>query len=70
MFIKKMYWWAFMANVILLTTKNDVKVKAHYGDPCWSVTLYYFLGVCIFLLYPTSNFWKNFAIFFAYYARI
>jgi len=33
MFIKKMYWWDFMANVILLTTKNDVKVKAHYGDP-------------------------------------
>jgi hypothetical protein len=56
MFIKKMYRWAFIANVILLTTKNDVKVKAHYGDPCWSVTLYYFLGVCIFYCIPLQTF--------------
>ncbi len=36
-------------------------VKAHYGDPLWDVTLYYFVGMWMF---PTSNFWKIFTIFF------
>jgi hypothetical protein len=45
-----------MANVILLTTKNDVKVKAHYGDLRWGVTLYYFLGVCMFDCIPLQTF--------------
>jgi hypothetical protein len=44
-FMKKMYWLAFMANVILLTTKNDVKVKAHYSDPHWGHIIPLFRGV-------------------------
>jgi hypothetical protein len=27
-------------------------VKAHYGDPFWGVTLYYFLGMCMFECIP------------------
>jgi hypothetical protein len=38
-------------------------VKAHYGDLLWNVTLYYFLGMCMFWVYPTLNFRKIFTIF-------
>ncbi len=34
------------------------RVKAHYGDPLWSVTLYYFLGVCMFEYIPPQTFEK------------
>ncbi len=26
----------------------ELRVKTHYSDPFWDVTLYYFLGVCMF----------------------
>jgi hypothetical protein len=39
------------------------KMKAHYGDPLWGDTLYYFWGGVHVSMYPISNFWKNFIIF-------
>ncbi len=35
----------------------------HYGDPLWGVTLYYFLGVCMFECIPCQTFQKKFTIF-------
>jgi hypothetical protein len=35
----------------------------HYSDPLWGVTLYYFLGVCMFECIPPQTFQKNFIIF-------
>ncbi len=31
-------------------------VKAHYGDPFWGVTLYYFPRVCMFESIPPQTF--------------
>jgi hypothetical protein len=38
---------------------TKVKVKAHYDDPLWGVTFYYFPGVCMFERIPPKTFEKN-----------
>ncbi len=32
------------------------RVKTHYNDPLWDVTLYYFLDICMFECIPPQNF--------------
>jgi hypothetical protein len=44
-------------------------VKAHDRDALWGVTLYYFLGVCMFECVPPQSL-KEFQDIFAYYVRI
>ncbi len=51
------------SDLIYIHRKKNSKVKTHYGDPLWGVTLHYFSHVCMFEVYPTLNFQKNFTIF-------
>ncbi len=44
-------------------------VKAHYHDPFWGVTLYYFPKVCMFECISNQTL-KNLHNIFAYYVRI
>ncbi len=45
------------------------RMKTHYNDPLWGVTLYYFPKVCM-LSVSHLKFFKEFHNFFAYYIRI
>ncbi len=54
----------------MLLSSSKFWVKAHYNDPLWGVTLYYFLGFVHVWMYPTSNFWKIFTDIFAHYVKI
>jgi hypothetical protein len=40
------------------TSVDFTKWKAHYSDPLWSVTLYYFLRMCMFECIPPQTFDK------------
>jgi len=63
MFIKKMYWWSFMAKCHFAYNKKWCQGESTLWWPPLGCHIVLLSGGVHVWLYPTSNFWKNFAIF-------